>query len=176
MTTKYRSIILIIALVLIGAWVIGCGAAATPAPAVEAPAAQQTEEAAPGQAATEAAMTEEATEAAAAEPTEAMAAEPTEAAAAEPTEAAAAETEAEAPASDALCGLGNGQEATGEPINVGAVVGATGPDDFSSAAKGAAAYLTVSTPMGVSTGVRSTTLSKMMAAILNKRRKLRPSW
>jgi len=39
-----------------------------------------------------------------------------------------------------LCGLGTGEAATGEPINVGAVVGATGPDDFSSAAKGAAAY------------------------------------
>ena len=65
-------------------------------------------------------MTEEATEAAAAEPTEATAAEPTEAAAAEPTEAAAGwKTEAEAPASAALCGLGNGQEATGEPIRRG---------------------------------------------------------
>ncbi len=40
----------------------------------------------------------------------------------------------------ALCGMTNGQAATGEPINVGAVVGATGPADFSSAAKGAAAY------------------------------------
>jgi branched-chain amino acid transport system substrate-binding protein len=131
MTNKYESIILIVALVFIGAWVAGCGAAATPAPATEAPAAQATEEPSTSQEPTEAA----------AEPTE-EAAEPTEAAAAaEPTEAAVAETEAEAPSGgEVLCGLGNGQEATGEPINVGAVVGATGPDDFSSAAKGAAAY------------------------------------
>jgi branched-chain amino acid transport system substrate-binding protein len=74
--------------------------------------------------------------------------EPAEEAAAEeeamPEEEAVAEEEAmaeEAPAaSGALCGLGTGEAATGEPINVGAVVGATGPDDFSSAAKGAAAY------------------------------------
>jgi branched-chain amino acid transport system substrate-binding protein len=42
---------------------------------------------------------------------------------------------------DALdCGLANGTPATGEPIKLGAVVGATGPADFSSAAKGAQAY------------------------------------
>lgn len=42
---------------------------------------------------------------------------------------------------DALdCGLGNGTPATGEPIKLGAVVGATGPADFSSASKGAQAY------------------------------------
>ncbi len=41
---------------------------------------------------------------------------------------------------DAGCGLGNGQEATGDPIKVGAVVGATGPADFSSASKATAAY------------------------------------
>lgn len=62
-----------------------------------------------------------------------------------PEEEAAAEEEAmpeesTASTSGALCGLGTGEAATGEPINVGAVVGATGPDDFSSAAKGAAAY------------------------------------
>lgn len=43
-------------------------------------------------------------------------------------------------AGDEGCGLGNGQEATGEPIKVGAVVGATGPADFSSASKATAAY------------------------------------
>ncbi|MDO8361900.1 MAG: ABC transporter substrate-binding protein [Actinomycetota bacterium] len=38
------------------------------------------------------------------------------------------------------CGLANGQPATGDPIKIGAVVGATGPADFSSAAQGAQAY------------------------------------
>ena len=38
------------------------------------------------------------------------------------------------------CGLGNGKKATGEPIAIGAVVGKTGPDDFSSSAQAAAAY------------------------------------
>ena len=38
------------------------------------------------------------------------------------------------------CGLGNGKKADGEPIAVGAVVGKTGPDDFSSSAQAAAAY------------------------------------
>jgi len=38
------------------------------------------------------------------------------------------------------CGLGTGVAATGEPIKIGAVVGATGPADFSSASKGAQAY------------------------------------
>ncbi len=38
------------------------------------------------------------------------------------------------------CGLGNGQKATGAPIKVGAVVGRTGPDDFSSSARAAKAY------------------------------------
>jgi branched-chain amino acid transport system substrate-binding protein len=45
-------------------------------------------------------------------------------------------TAAAAPA----CGLNNGQVATGEPIKVGAIVGQTGPDDFSSASKAAKAY------------------------------------
>lgn len=40
----------------------------------------------------------------------------------------------------AQCGLGNGKKATGEPIAIGAVVGKTGPDDFSSSAQAAAAY------------------------------------
>ena len=38
------------------------------------------------------------------------------------------------------CGLGNGKPATGTPIQLGAVVGKTGPEDFSSAARAAAAY------------------------------------
>ena len=38
------------------------------------------------------------------------------------------------------CGLGNGKKATGEPIQIGAVVGKTGPEDFSSSARAAAAY------------------------------------
>jgi branched-chain amino acid transport system substrate-binding protein len=38
------------------------------------------------------------------------------------------------------CGLNNGKKATGEPIKVGAVVGQTGPDDFSSSAYAAKAY------------------------------------
>jgi branched-chain amino acid transport system substrate-binding protein len=39
-----------------------------------------------------------------------------------------------------LCGLGNGEKATGEPILVGSVVGQTGPDDFSAGADAARAY------------------------------------
>lgn len=38
------------------------------------------------------------------------------------------------------CGMGNGKPASGEPIQLGAVVGKTGPEDFSSAARAAAAY------------------------------------
>jgi branched-chain amino acid transport system substrate-binding protein len=38
------------------------------------------------------------------------------------------------------CGMNNGQEATGEPIQLGAVVGKTGPADFSSSALAADAY------------------------------------
>lgn len=41
---------------------------------------------------------------------------------------------------DPACGLSNGQKATGEPIKVGAIVGQTGPDDFSSSADAAQAY------------------------------------
>lgn len=43
-------------------------------------------------------------------------------------------------AADRLCGLDNGKKAAGKPILVGAVVGKTGPDDFSSAAASARAY------------------------------------
>lgn len=43
-------------------------------------------------------------------------------------------------AGEVNCGLNNGKPATGDPIKVGAVVGATGPADFSSASKGAKAY------------------------------------
>lgn len=38
------------------------------------------------------------------------------------------------------CGLGNGKRATGEPIQIGAIVGKTGPEDFSSSARAAEAY------------------------------------
>jgi branched-chain amino acid transport system substrate-binding protein len=38
------------------------------------------------------------------------------------------------------CGLGNGQKASGEPIKIGAIVGKTGPEDFSSSARAADAY------------------------------------
>ena len=43
-------------------------------------------------------------------------------------------------AADRLCGLDNGKKAVGKPILVGAVVGKTGPDDFSSTAAAARAY------------------------------------
>lgn len=38
------------------------------------------------------------------------------------------------------CGLANGKKATGEPIQIGAIVGKTGPEDFSSSARAADAY------------------------------------
>ena len=38
------------------------------------------------------------------------------------------------------CGLGNGKKATGEPIQIGAIVGKTGPEDFSSSSRAAQAY------------------------------------
>jgi len=38
------------------------------------------------------------------------------------------------------CGMGNGKKATGEPIQIGAIVGKTGPEDFSSSARAAQAY------------------------------------
>src|SRR5580658_4470782 len=38
------------------------------------------------------------------------------------------------------CGMNNGKKATGEPIQIGAVVGKTGPADFSSPAMAADAY------------------------------------
>lgn len=38
------------------------------------------------------------------------------------------------------CGLSNGKKATGEPIQIGAIVGKTGPEDFSSSARAADAY------------------------------------
>ena len=40
----------------------------------------------------------------------------------------------------AKCGLNTGKAAAGEPIMIGAVVGKTGPDDFSASAQAAAAY------------------------------------
>ncbi len=57
-----------------------------------------------------------------------------------PEEAPADTTAAEPVAGDSPCGLSSGQEASGEPIPVGAIVGATGPADFSSASRSAAAY------------------------------------
>ena len=39
-----------------------------------------------------------------------------------------------------VCGMNNGKPATGEPIALGAVVGKTGPDDFSASALASAAY------------------------------------
>lgn len=45
-----------------------------------------------------------------------------------------------AAAEGAKCGLSNGQAATGQPINIGAIVSRTGPDDFSASARSAAAY------------------------------------
>ena len=38
------------------------------------------------------------------------------------------------------CGLSNGKPATGQPIEIGAIVGKTGPGDFSGSAQAAAAY------------------------------------
>jgi branched-chain amino acid transport system substrate-binding protein len=40
----------------------------------------------------------------------------------------------------AECGMNNGKKATGEPIAIGAVVGKTGPDDFSASSQSTAAY------------------------------------
>lgn len=47
---------------------------------------------------------------------------------------------AHAQAGKLTCGLSNGQKASGAPIQLGAVVGKTGPDDFSASAIAAAAY------------------------------------
>jgi len=38
------------------------------------------------------------------------------------------------------CGMGNGKKASGDPIQIGAIVGKTGPEDFSSSARAAQAY------------------------------------
>src|ERR1700723_1761498 len=45
-----------------------------------------------------------------------------------------------ASAAEPKCGLNNGKAATGQPIGIGAVVGKTGPADFSGSAQAAAAY------------------------------------
>jgi branched-chain amino acid transport system substrate-binding protein len=45
-----------------------------------------------------------------------------------------------ATAGTAKCGLNNGKAATGEPIEIGAIVGKTGPGDFSGSAQAATAY------------------------------------
>lgn len=47
---------------------------------------------------------------------------------------------AESTAVEAVCGLNSGEEASGEPIRLGSIVGATGGADFSSGADAAAAY------------------------------------
>lgn len=52
----------------------------------------------------------------------------------------AAATAPASAADNASCGLANGKAATGEPIKLGGIVSATGPDDFSSSARAAAAY------------------------------------
>lgn len=39
------------------------------------------------------------------------------------------------------CGLSNGQKATGEPIQIGAILGKTGPEDFSTGGRAADAYI-----------------------------------
>ena len=38
------------------------------------------------------------------------------------------------------CGLSNGERASGKAIQIGAIVGKTGPEDFSSSARSASAY------------------------------------
>ena len=43
-------------------------------------------------------------------------------------------------AAEVSCGAGDERQADGEPIRVGAIVGETGADDFSSSADAAAAY------------------------------------
>ncbi len=48
--------------------------------------------------------------------------------------------QAQAQAGKPACGLNNGKKASGEPIAIGAVVGKTGPDDFSASSTAAAAY------------------------------------
>lgn len=80
------------------------------------------------------------TAAAAADTTAAAAADTTAAAGTDTTAAAGADTTAAAAGETTACGLGNGQAAEGEPIKIGAVVGKTGPADFSSASLGAKAY------------------------------------
>ena len=56
--------------------------------------------------------------------------------------AALASTLATLPAAAAApkCGLNNGKAANGQPIEIGAIVGKTGPADFSGSAQAAAAY------------------------------------
>jgi len=54
--------------------------------------------------------------------------------------AVALATASGASAAEPKCGLSNGKPATGQPIEIGAVVGKTGPADFSGSAQAAAAY------------------------------------
>ncbi len=54
--------------------------------------------------------------------------------------AVAAATAANGVQAQDKCGLSNGKKASGEPIQIGAIVGKTGPEDFSSSARAADAY------------------------------------
>ncbi len=54
--------------------------------------------------------------------------------------AMAVATASGASAAEPKCGLSNGKAATGQPIEIGAIVGKTGPADFSGSAQAAAAY------------------------------------
>lgn len=54
--------------------------------------------------------------------------------------AVALTTASGASAAEPKCGLSNGKAASGQPIEIGAVVGKTGPADFSGSAQAAAAY------------------------------------
>ncbi len=47
---------------------------------------------------------------------------------------------ASAAMADEKCGMANGKKASGDPIQIGAIVGKTGPEDFSSSARAADAY------------------------------------
>ena len=57
-----------------------------------------------------------------------------------------------ASAAEPKCGLNNGKAATGQPIEIGAVVGKTGPGDFSGSAQAAAAYFACVNANGGITG------------------------
>ena len=58
------------------------------------------------------------------------------------------------------CGMSNGQKASGEPIQLGAIVGKTGPEDFPPRPAQPKRISNASTPMAASTDVRSFTRSR----------------